>query len=438
MSQTTDVSEVAESLSLRFLTDHVPEAVRLLQLMPVAEARDVLAGVPVEVLAPVVDALSPLYAEAIIAALPDSDVGPLLQNIDPGRAAVLLSRLDDEGRSRCLLLADEALANELRSLLEYPDNTAGRLMDTQVQPYRADMLVRDAIAVLRQYRGMSLQSIKIVDESNRLLGIATFRALLLAEEGRPLSDIVEPAEAVVTPMDPREEVVQRLEQFNLQELPVVDLEGHFLGIIRQAALVEALKASVSADMQTMVGASRDERALSTSWFAVRKRMPWLQVNLLTAFLAASVVGLFESTIATYTALAVLLPVVAGQSGNAGAQALAVTMRGLALREIRIAHWLRVLRKEVNTGFWNGISIAATCAIGVYFWSGSFGLVLVIASAMVIAMVAAGMAGALVPITLTRLGQDPAVASSIILTTVTDVVGFFSFLGIATLLAGMLS
>jgi magnesium transporter len=159
--------------------------------------------------------------------------------------------------------------------------------------------------------------------------------------------------------------------------------------------------------------------------------------LLTAFLAAAVVGLFETTIATYTALAVLLPVVAGQAGNAGAQALAVTMRGLALREITLRHWLTVTLKEAQVGLINGMAVAVTCGIGVFLWSGSVGLVIVIASAMVLAMVAAGFAGAIVPIALTRLGQDPAQSSSIILTTVTDVAGFFAFLGIATMLLTML-
>lgn len=170
---------------------------------------------------------------------------------------------------------------------------------------------------------------------------------------------------------------------------------------------------------------------------VVKRLPWLQINLLTAFLAASVVGLFEGTIARFTALAVLLPVVAGQSGNAGAQALAVTIRGLVLREITLRHWSRVVAKEAIVGLLNGLAVAATTALGVYVWSRSFGLVLVCAVAMVISMIAAGLAGALTPILLRRFGQDPATSSSIILTTVTDVVGFFSFLGIATLLAGML-
>ena len=202
-------------------------------------------------------------------------------------------------------------------------------------------------------------------------------------------------------------------------------------------MVHSVQEDAMADMQTMVGASKDERALSSPFFAIKKRLPWLQINLLTAFMAAAVVGLFEGMIAKFTALAVLLPVVAGQSGNEGAQALAVTMRGLALREILIRQWSRVTVKEVNVGLMNGIAVAIMCGIGVYFWAGSVGLVIVIAISMVLAMVAAGFAGAVVPIVLTRLGQDPVQSSSIVLTTVTDIADFFSFLGIATLLSSML-
>jgi magnesium transporter len=187
----------------------------------------------------------------------------------------------------------------------------------------------------------------------------------------------------------------------------------------------------------MVGAGREERALSRPTLAVRKRLLWLEINLLTAFLAAAVVGLFESTIAQFTALAVLLPVVAGPSGNAGAQALAVTMRGLALREISTRHWFRVLFKEMNVGIMNGVAIAVTTGLGVLLWSGSTGLAFVITIAMVLSMVVAGIAGSVIPIALTRFGQDPAQSSSIILTTITDVAGFMSFLGIATALQSLL-
>ena len=194
---------------------------------------------------------------------------------------------------------------------------------------------------------------------------------------------------------------------------------------------------MSANMQTMVGVSKEERALSSSWFAVKKRLPWLQINLLTAFLAAAVVGMFEDTIAKYTALAILLPIAAGQSGNTGAQALAVTMRGLTLREITVRHWLRVTLKEISAGMINGVVTAITCGLGVFVWSRSTGLALIIALAMITSMTIAAAAGALVPIILKKVGQDPALSSSIILTTVTDIAGFMSFLGIATALSGML-
>jgi magnesium transporter len=218
---------------------------------------------------------------------------------------------------------------------------------------------------------------------------------------------------------------------------VVDVEGRLLGAVRYEALLAAAKAEASADLLTMVGASKDESALSPVVFAVRKRLPWLEINLLTAFLAASVVGLFEETIARYTALAVLLPVVAGQSGNTGAQALAVVMRGLALREIRQRQWARVLTKELVVGLLNGVAVAATTAVVVFLWSRSAGLASIIGISMVLSMAIAGLAGGAVPLALRSLGQDPAQSSSIILTTVTDIVGFLSFLGIATLLAGTL-
>jgi magnesium transporter len=241
----------------------------------------------------------------------------------------------------------------------------------------------------------------------------------------------------VKALTPREEIIELFTRYRLRLLPVVDLDNRLLGIIRQSTVITAAQEEAAADLQAMVGVSRDERALSSPLLAMRKRLPWLNINLLTAFLAAAVVGIFENTIAQFTALAILLPVVAGQSGNTGAQALAVIMRGLALREIRIRHWQRVLRKEMLAGALNGLAIALVTGLGVLVWSRSAGLAAVIGAAMVISMILAGLAGAAIPLVLTRLGQDPAQSASIILTTVTDVVGFFSFLGLATLFSGLL-
>ena len=235
-------------------------------------------------------------------------------------------------------------------------------------------------------------------------------------------------------MASREEITDILETHKISELPVIDARGCLAGIIRYDALISAVQNETSADIQTMVGVSKDERALSPIPFAVRKRLPWLQINLATAFLASAVVGLFEGTIAHFTALAVLSPIVAGQAGNTGQQALAVTMRGLALREISAHNWWRMIYKEMSTGFINGVAIALTTAFFVYLWSHSLSMAAVIAAAMVLSMVAPGFAGAIIPLILTILDQDPAQASSIILTTVTDCTGFGTFLGIATLAA----
>jgi magnesium transporter len=310
-------------------------------------------------------------------------------------------------------------------------------METRVTMFRPAMTVAQALGRLRQSKVKGLNTVFLVDDDNRLTGRIPIQDLAAGEPDWTLARLAEPIGVAVQATAPRSEVIELLESSRLPTIPVVDIDGHLVGIVRYARLVKALEEAAGGAVQTMVGASRDERALSRVWFAVRKRHPWLQINLLTAFLAAAVVGLFEDTIAEVTALAILLPVVAGQSGNAGAQALAVTIRGLALREITVRQWFAVTWKEVRVGLINGVAIAVTCGLGVLVWSGSVGLVLVISISMVLAVVIAGFTGAIVPITLKRLGQDPAQSSSIILTTVTDVAGFFSFLGIATLLMFML-
>ncbi|MFC3230732.1 magnesium transporter [Marinibaculum pumilum] len=428
---------VSAALAGDFLAVFPAEAARVIETMPEEAIAAQLARLPPARLVPVMNAMTPMIGAAVLQCLPEPARLQVLQQAERSRAAAFLAQAEEEAREALLQLLPAGTAAQLRRMLDYPEATAGRLMDTVVFSLPAEANVGRALALLREGGNRRVRLIKLLDAENRLAGVVDLRELALHHADTPLSHLMVPVPAVASPMDPQEEVVEKLETQDLDELTVLDPEGRILGVVRHHRLLEALKDEASLDIQTMVGAGREERATSSSWLALRKRMPWLQINLLTAFLAASVVGIFEDTIATYTALAVLLPVVAGQSGNAGAQALAVTMRGLALREIGIAHWFAVMRKEVNTGFWNGLAIALTCGIGVYLWSDSVGLVLVIALSMVISMVMAGIAGALVPIVLARLGQDPAVASSIILTTVTDIAGFFSFLGIATLLGSML-
>jgi magnesium transporter len=421
-----------------FLERHPAEAAQLLETCPTPEVIRVLVAVPASAAAAVLERLSPMVAGDVIAHLGDEATKRILPLIDLRRAAAFLAQLDEAARAAKLDLMDAAVARELRELMSYPANSAGSLMDPRVLAFRGDTTVREVLQRLRKAKHKRILDLFVIDGEGRLVGSVTLETLVLAGPETRLEAVEQRSPTVrTTAVASREEVVETFEQQRVTTLPVVDAEDRLLGVIRYDTLVAAVEAEATTSIQTMVGASKDERALSKVSFAVRKRLPWLQVNLVTAFLAAAVVGLFEGTIARFTALAVLLPVVAGQSGNTGAQALAVTMRGLTLREIRVRQWMLVVMKEVRVGFLNGIAVALTTGAAVFVWSGSVGLVLIIGASMVISMVAAALAGAVIPIVLTAIGQDPAQSSSIVLTTVTDIVGFFSFLGIATMFAGML-
>ena len=430
---TADTTPVAASLNRYFLLNFPAEAARQIESFAAADVLPSLLEQDAAVLVPVWSKLVPLVAATLTRQLPTDMAQQLLTEIPPGDAVRILFQLPATQRGALLETLSPATRHELEQLMSYPEDSAGRLMDTRIPTYRGSMTVQDALDSLRRAKMKTARSLYLVDDQGRIVERVLLQELALADPASQLHELARPVRATVQATASREEVLEAFSRYVLLDLPVVDIDGVLLGVIINNALVQAVQEESSADIQTMVGVSREERALSSPLFAVKKRMPWLQVNLLTAFLAAAVVGLFENTIAQVTALAILLPVVAGQSGNAGAQALAVTMRGLALREITIRHWFAVMFKEVRVGFLNGLAIATTCGIGVYLWSGSPGLVAVICLSMVLAMVAAGFAGAVVPILLVRLGQDPAQSSSIILTTVTDVAGFFSFLGIATLL-----
>ncbi len=432
-----NVDVAIDALNRRFVVEYPADASVLLEKMPVDQAAKVLVGQSVRAILPVWHLLAPNVAAAILGKLPPSRAKDVLANLAPNEALQVLGLLEETKRDDLISRLPPAVAAELAELMVYPVNTAGRIMDTRFTAFRASTTAREALRLLRKARRPMPHCLFLLDAENRIEGEVTMDRLALAESNASLGSLAKPVPASVEAMAPQSEVAELLERYKLADLPVTTIDGKLIGVIRQKALIDAVQASALSDMQAMVGASREERALSGPLFTVWKRMPWLQVNLLTAFLAAAVVGLFESTIAQFTALAVLLPVVAGESGNAGAQALAVTMRGLALREISPRDWSRVVTKEVTAGFMNGIAIAVTCGIGVYIWSGSAGLVIVIVASMILAMVIAGFAGAIVPIVLTKLGQDPAQSSSIVLTTITDVAGFMSFLGIATLLSGML-
>ncbi len=429
---------VERLLARDFFERHPEEAADHLETSTPSEADEMLSHVAPETCIEAFRRLSPAKALDILAEI-DLDHGrQLIRNLDPPQAGALLGGLGTQRCDDLLAGLARAEAKELHTLMQHPADSAGRLMDPRITVFQPDMTVEEALERLRSIRQRRrVLDLLIVDRDGRLSGTVPIQEVVLAEAETTLLSLVTGVPVAVSAFTTREEIVETMERHKLTSIPVVDYDNKPLGIIRLNEMVSAVEEELSADLVSMTGASKEERALSKVSFAIRKRLPWLQINLATAFLAAAVVGVFEDTISRFTALAVLLPVVAGQSGNTGAQALAVVLRGLALREITLRHWPQVVTKEFAAGLVNGLGVALVTCAGVYVWSGSPGLVLVIGLAMVLAMAIAGVAGALIPVLLARMGQDPAQSSSIVLTTVTDVFGFFSFLGLATVFSSLL-
>lgn len=380
----------------------------------------------------------------------DADTaGRLIEEFQPKRRADVIAAMEPRDAFRCLrtiprrrreaLVASlpPAVKREAERILRVREDSAAALMEIQPLHVTTQMQVVECLTRVQHCQTRLARTLFVVDSDDNLVGAIDLQNLIAAAPDARIGTLMRPVKWQVDEFTTREEIAAGIGRYNSNTLPVVNLQGRFSGIIRSENLFDAVEQDALSDLQTMVGAGKDEHALSTVWTTIQKRHPWLQINLLTAFLAASVVGLFEHTIAQFTALAVLMPVVAGQSGNSGSQALAVTLRGLALREIGVNAWMRVVRKEMSAGLLNGLGIALVTSLSVYVWSKSAGLALVIGLAMIASMTIAGIAGAFIPIMMARFGQDPATSSTIVLTTVTDVSGFFSFLGIATLLSSLL-
>jgi magnesium transporter len=419
-----------------FFRLHPVDSARALEQLDAADAGNVLRDNRRAEGSMVIPRMQPDAAAHAIATMGAEEGALALAALDPAIAANLLARLRHADKEALRAGLPASVRDEIDAVASYPPNTAGALMDPMVTVFVRSTTVEQAIERLRSLSERHIADVVITDDDGRFVGVTRLQSILTADPEQTLGGLMQRDAPSVRPMTLREEVVEIIDKLKLASLPVVDFDDRVVGILRHDALVEATRRDATEDMQRMVGASEEERALSEPAVAVKSRLPWLYINLLTAFLASAVVGIFEETIATFTAAAVLLPVVAGQSGNTGAQSLAVTMRGLALREVRTSQAFRLLRKEAWVGFLNGLAIAGVTAACVFLYAGP-GFALVMFLAMTVAMVIASMSGAAIPVLLTLAKRDPATASSILLTTVTDVFGFLVFLGLVASLAPLL-
>ncbi|HVT45227.1 MAG TPA: magnesium transporter [Thermoanaerobaculia bacterium] len=369
----------------------------------------------------------------IIADLDDATLAAVCSSSATDDAADLLDALDEERRQAILDRLDPSRGAKLESLLVGDEETAGSLMNTEFLALDEDLTVASAIEAIRKYpRKDSFFYVYTVDSSNQLVGVLSLRNLILANPDAKLGSIMA-TNVIRTNVDATQEEVARIvAKYDLLSAPVVDLQNRLVGVVTVDDVIDVIQEEAEEDLLHLAGVAVGERVSSPALTSFRMRFPWLMVNLVTAFLAASVVRLFEDTIERWAVLAAFMPIVAGMGGNAGTQTLTVFVRGLAFGEVEWRSGLWPVIKELIVGLSNGVGMGILTGGIVGLWTGDWRLALILCGAMIINMVIAGVAGGMVPLALDELGFDPAVSSSIFVTTFTDVAGFFSFLGLATL------
>ena len=380
-----------------------------------------------------VSELGPESGATLLATRPAEEIARLAQEIPSDDAAALIDNLPEDLSSAVLDLMRPKESGVVENLLEYEEQTAGRIMNPHVFALSEDMTVGEAIIELQTNRDVEMVFyLYVVDERRHLVGVVSLRRLLLVAPETPLKRIMT-ADLISARVDmDQEEVARQVASYNLLAIPVVDPENKLVGVITVDDVIDVIKDEATEDIYRLAGVSGDERVFTPAGESLRKRLPWLGVNLATAFMAAAVVGLFEGTIERITALAVFMPIVAGMGGNAATQTLTVIVRGIALGELSWANSRKALVKEATVGLGNGFALGIVAALVAWITRGDPVLGLLLGSAMIINMFVAATAGTLIPLGLRAAGVDPALASSVFITTMTDVFGFASFLGLATI------
>jgi magnesium transporter len=412
----SDVADLVEAL------DSEEERAFLLDCLPAAEASAALAEMEEEA-----------EPEELLASFAPGRIRDLVATLDDDAAADLIGDLAPDEQARVLAALPRDEASELRELLQYPEDSAGGLMSTDVVVVRDDATVAEAMESTREQARAVAQfyTVFVTDREGRLCGTLPFRVLITADSDAVVGALVRPTVAAVRPESDQEEVARLLARYNLVALPVVDGSGRLLGHVTFDDVIDALEEETTQDILRFAGTSEDEEVAGSWRDAVRARLPWLAVNLATAFLAASVVLRFEHAVSALPVLAAWQTVVAGMGGNAGTQALAVTVRRLATRpEERLTGRWRNVGREVVVGLVNGLAIGLVALVVAVVLRQPATLAFVVLAALWGNLAVAGFAGAFIPTLLSRLGADPAIASSVFVTAFTDICGFLLLLGLA--------
>jgi magnesium transporter len=357
----------------------------------------------------------------------------VLDEMEADVAADVLNEMEPEDATAVMQQMDEA--ETVAPLLAYPEDCAGGIMNLPPASLRRFWTVTEAVQFIKKnyHDANQVFYLYVLDRNGRLIGVVNIRALILADPDQTIDDIMLHDVISVRVDTDQEEVAQVFSHYDLLALPVVDAEERLVGIITVDDIVDVIEEEATEDIYHLAQMSADAEVFSPIFSTIRSRLPWLYVNMLTAFLASAVVAFFEPTISAVAVLAVFMPIVAGQGGNAGNQTMTIMVRSLGLGQLDVSEAWRALRYEFLIGLLNGIALGLVVGVVAWLWQGNAMLGVIIAVAMLGNLVVAAIAGVLVPTTLQRLKVDPALASSIFVTTATDVMGFGLFLGLATLL-----
>lgn len=376
--------------------------------------------------------------EEILEELEPEEVAEGVRELESDDAVELLEALDAEDREEVLEKLPPQERDAIERRLLYPENSAGRRMQTEFISVPPDWTVGHAIDYMRETSDLPdrFYEIYAVDNDQRWQGAVPLDVLLRSRRMVPLKELIDEDRRRVSVLADQEEVARVFGKYNLVAAPVVDTQNRLVGVITIDDVVDVIEEEADEDLKALGGVSSHEELSDTVWTIARSRFNWLLVNLATAFLASSVLGLFEGQLEKMVALAVLAPIVASQGGNAATQTMTVAVRALATRELGANNAWRVVMREAMVGVVNGLAFAVITGVAAVAWFKIPGLGMVIGLAMICNLIAGALGGILIPMLLERVRADPAVASGTFVTTVTDVVGFFSFLGIATLWFGL--
>jgi magnesium transporter len=460
VSSNENLAETIEPLSIYMEDGAVrPELLELLEAAimdeSAAEVRDIIQPLHESELGDVLEDLKPELRPKIVAImgdefdftsltevedsirrdmleeLPNNAVAEAVAELDSDDAVYILEDMDEEDREEVLAQLPFANQAKLRRSLDYPEESAGRRMQTEFIAVPPFWTVGQTIDYMRESQNLPerFSQIFVVDPSFRLLGAIDLDRILRARRPVMVEEVMHETRHAIPALEDQEEAARVFEQYDLLSAAVVDENEKLVGVLTIDDVVDVIQQEAEEDIKRLVGVG-DEDISDTVLRTARSRFVWLLINLSTAVLASLVIGMFEATLQQMVALAVLMPIVASMGGNAGTQTMTVAVRALATRDLDSRNARRITIREVMVGALNGFAFAVLMAIVTIVWFGSGGLGLVIAIAMIINMVCAAAAGMLIPIALDRFGADPAIASSVFVTTVTDIVGFFAFLGLA--------